>query len=130
MERCGASPPFTLKSSNTAAGDNPFLCADLVLIQSNSRVESCVNTNIWRSRISNRGEERIWRERIKRRGEEMFFLRTCVTAQRECVSSARWRNPGDHIYFWSRHKHTWLGKNSLIGAAMSRVSVAVAQGGV
>lgn len=39
-----------------------------------------------------------------------FFLRTCVTAQRECVSSARWRNPGDHIYFWSRRKHTRLGK--------------------
>lgn len=79
MERCGASPPFTLKSLNTAAGDNPFLCTDLVLIQSNSRVESCVNTNIWRSRISNRGEERIWRERIKRRGKKCFSenLRHC-----------------------------------------------------
>lgn len=90
MERCCLSPPFTLKSLNAAAGDNPFLCLDLLLIQSNSRVESCANTNIWWNMISSRGEERVWRKRIKSARGEMFFFffwRTCVTVQRECVSA-------------------------------------------
>lgn len=131
MERCCVSPPFTLKSLNAAAGDNPFLCLDLVLIQSNSQDESCVNTNIWWNMIGSGGEERIWRKRIKDEWGECFFsenLRHCP--ERVCVSALLAGGTLESTYISGTDTNTHGLKNGLIAAVMWRASVDVARGGI
>lgn len=80
---------FSLKALDLSisAGDNPFLCRDLVLILSHFELatESCLNTNIWWNMIRTEGGEDL----EKKNQTEGNTQEECFSVTREPASLPR-----------------------------------------